>query len=82
MSLLKAAVGNAYEWICESGEWPANWLNLAKGQFVYLNFSLFAFLKMNSGSSVRLDDFDLWFLFIQERRELLDITVFVQPPSS
>ena len=49
MSLLKAAVGNAYEWICESGEWPANWLNLAKGQFVYLNFSLFAFLKMNSG---------------------------------
>ena len=49
MSLLKAAVGNAYEWICESGEWPANWLNLAKGQFVYLNFNLFAFLKMNSG---------------------------------
>ena len=77
---LKAAVGNAYETryerIRESGEWPANRLNVAKGQFAYLNFRLFFFffceIEQWLVTLCWVILISLWFLFIQDkRRELL-----------
>ena len=76
---LKAAVGNAYETryerIRESGEWPANRLNVAKGQFAYLNFRLFFFFLWNWTvvGDVMLGYFDLSLVLVysgQEKRAI------------